>query len=94
MMLCVVVTVLTSTKKRVGRVFGKEWTKRKTKFFATAFLDDNRLNGKNNQTNMNRMMGWIENRSNKILSKNFVRQGPPAKSETRRFRFISLNYSF
>jgi hypothetical protein len=32
------------------------------------------------------MMGWIENRPNKFLNQNFVRQGLPAKSKTRRFR--------
>ena len=37
-------------------------------------------------------MGWIENRPNKFLNQNFVRQGPPAKCKTRRFRYISLIY--
>ncbi len=36
------------------------------------------------------MMGWIEIRPKKLLNQNFVRQGPPAKCNTRRFRFISL----
>ena len=39
---------------------------------------------------MSQMMGWIENRPNKFLNQNFVRQGLPAKCKTRRFRFISL----
>jgi len=37
-------------------------------------------------------MGWIEIRPKKLLNQNFVRQGPPAKCKTRRFRFISLTY--
>ncbi len=37
-------------------------------------------------------MGWIENRPNKFLNQNFVRQGPPTKCKTRRFRYISLKY--
>jgi hypothetical protein len=36
------------------------------------------------------MMGWIENRPNKFLNQNFVRQGLPAKCKTRRFRLNSL----
>ncbi len=36
------------------------------------------------------MMGWIENRPNKFLNQNFVRQGLPAKSKSVHFRFISL----
>jgi hypothetical protein len=39
-------------------------------------------------------MGWIENRPNKFLNQNFVRQGLPAKSKTRRFRLASLNFLF
>jgi len=39
---------------------------------------------------MSQMMGWIENRPNKFLNQNFVRQGLPAKCKTQRFRFISL----
>jgi hypothetical protein len=35
-------------------------------------------------------MGWVENRPNKYLNQNFVRQSPPAKCKTRHFRFISL----
>ena len=35
-------------------------------------------------------MGWIEKRPNNFLNQNFVRQGLPAKSESVRFRFISL----
>jgi hypothetical protein len=38
------------------------------------------------------MMGWIEKRPNNFLNKNLVRQGLPAKSESVRFRFISLNF--
>ena len=40
------------------------------------------------------MMGWIENRPNKFLNKNFVRQGLPAKYKTRRFRLYSLMFCF
>jgi hypothetical protein len=35
-------------------------------------------------------MGWIENRPNKFLNQNFVRQGLSAKCKTGHFRFISL----
>jgi hypothetical protein len=38
------------------------------------------------------IMGWIENRPNKFLNQNFVRQGLPAKSKSVSFRFISLTY--
>jgi hypothetical protein len=47
-------------------------------FFATAFLDQNLSNRKNNQTNTNQMMGWIENRPNKFFNqKNFRQMLPP-----------------
>ena len=59
-------------------------------FFATAFLDENRSNRKNNQTNTNRMMGWIENRPNKFLNQNFVRQTLPPKQSMSPFNFTSL----
>ena len=36
------------------------------------------------------MMGWIENRPNKFLNQNFVRQGLPAKSKSVRFSLNSL----
>ena len=48
-------------------------------FFATAFSDQNLSNRKNNQTNTNQMMGWIENRPNKFFNQNFVRQMLPPK---------------
>jgi hypothetical protein len=38
-------------------------------------------------------MGWIENRPNKFLNQNFVRQGLPAKSKSVRFRLNSLKYT-
>jgi len=61
-----------------------------TKIPTTAFSDQIRDNSKKDKTKTSQMMGWIENRPNKFLNQNFVRFGLPAKSETRRFRFISL----
>ena len=52
---------------------------REAQFFATAFSDQSLSNHKNNQTKTNQMMGWIENRPNKFLNRNFVRQTLPPK---------------
>jgi hypothetical protein len=62
-------------------------------FFATAFLDQNLSNRKNNQTTTNRMIGWIENRANKFFNRNFIRQMLPPKHTMSRFRFTSLIYT-
>ena len=83
-----VCTVHYRTYDRTYEFSARNGPNREAQFFATAFLDENRSNRKNNQTNTNRMMGWIENRPNKFLNKNFVRQGPPAKYKTRRFRIV------
>ncbi len=56
----------------------------------SAFSHQIRNNSKKDKTKTSQMMGWIENRPNKSLNENFVRQGLPAKCKSVRFRFISL----
>jgi hypothetical protein len=63
-----------------------------TKIHTSAFCDQIRNNSKKDKMKTSQMMGWIENRPNKFLNQNFVRQGLPAKSKSVRFRFISLTY--
>jgi hypothetical protein len=85
-------TVLTSTKKKVRRVLARKSLPRTNQNSHSAFSDQIRNNSKKDKTKTSQMMGWIENRPNKFLNQNFVRQGLPAKSKTRRFRLASLKY--
>ena len=90
---CGEITVLTSTKKKVRRVLARKSLPRTNQNSPSAFSHQIRNNSKKDKTKTSQMMGWIENRPNKFLNRNFVRQGLPAKCKTRRFRFISLKFS-
>jgi hypothetical protein len=79
-----------STKKKVRRVLARKSLPRTNQNSPSAFSHQIRNNSKKDKTKTSQMMGCIENRPNKFLNQNFVRQGLPAKSKTRRFRFISL----
>ena len=74
----------------VCRVLARKSLPRTNQNSHSALSDQIRNNSKKDKTKTSQMMGWIENRPNKFLNQNFVRQGLPAKSKTRRFRFISL----
>ena len=89
---CGEITVLTSTKKKVRRVLARKSLPRTNQNSPSAFSHQIRNNSKKDKTKTSQMMGWIENRPNKFLNQNFVRQGLPAKSKSVRFRFISLIY--
>ena len=78
------------TKKKVRRVLARKSLPRTNQNSPSEFSDQIRNKSKKDKTKTSQMMGWIENRPNKFLNQNFVRQGLPAKSKTRRFRFISL----
>ena len=82
-----VCTVHYRTYDRTYKFSVRNGPNREAQFFATAFLDENRSNRKNNQTNTNRMMGWIENRPTKFLNRNFVRQTLPPKQSMFPFNF-------
>jgi len=86
---CGEITVLTSTKKKVRRVLARKSLPRTNQNSPSAFSHQIR-NSKKDKKKTSQMMGWIENRPNKFLNQNFVRQGLPAKCKTRRFRYISL----
>ena len=85
-----VCTVHYRTYDRTYEFSARNGPNREAQFFATAFLDENRSNRKNNQTNTNRMMGWIEKRPNKFLNRNFIRQTLPPKQSMFPFNFTSL----
>jgi hypothetical protein len=87
---CGKITVLTSTKKKVRRVLARKSLPRTNQNSPSAFSHQIRNNSKKDKTKTSQMMCWIEKRPNKFLNQNFVRQGLPAKSESVRFRFISL----
>jgi len=89
-----VCTVHYRTYDRTYEFSARNGPNREAQFFATAFLDENRSNRKNNQTNTNRMMGWIENRPNKFLNQNFVCQTLPPKQSMSPFNFTSLKYAY
>ena len=90
---CGEITILTSTKKKVRRVLARKSLPRTNQNSPSAFSHQIRNNSKKDKTKTTQMMGWIENRPNKFLNQNFVRQGLPAKCKSVRFRFISLTYS-
>jgi len=81
---------LTSTKKKVRRVLARKSLPRTKQNSPSAFSHQIRNNSKKDKTKTSQMMGWIENRPNKFLNQNFVRQGLPAKCKSVRFRLISL----
>jgi hypothetical protein len=87
---CGEITVLTSTKKKVRRVLARKSLPRTNQNSPSAFSHQIRNNSKKDKTKTSQMMGWIENRPNKFLNQNFVRQGLPAKCKSVRFRLISL----
>jgi hypothetical protein len=89
---CGEITVLMSTKKKVRRVLARKSLPRTNQNSPSAFSHQIRNNSKQDKTKTSHMMGWIENRPNKFLNQNIVRQGLPAKSKSVRFRFISLTY--
>ncbi len=84
------ITVLTSTKKKARRVLARKSLPRTNQNSHLAFSHQIRNNSKKDKTKTSQMMGWIENRPNKFLNQNFVRQGLPAESKSVSFRFISL----
>ncbi len=72
---CGGITVLTSTKKKVRRVLARKSLPRTNQNSPSAFSHQiSETLAKTSQ-----MMGWIDNRPNKFLHQNFLRQGLHAK---------------